>query len=216
MPRALPFPQREQIVQRHQQGETLAAIAQSLKVKYRTVRQWWRRFRLAGEAGLQTHYDHCGPKAPRAAPAVHQAALTMKQEHPTWGAGLIRLELLARFPDQPLPKERAIQRWFRAAGLQPPRAQGPPVERQRGKEPHAVWEIDAKERMHLADGSPTSVLTMTDEASGALLGATPFPPLSLESGRSDGGASRAAGAVRAVGLAGADPGGQRRAVGELV
>jgi hypothetical protein len=119
----------------------------------------------------------------------------MKREHPTWGAGLIRLELLARFPDQPLPKERAIQRWFRAAGLQPRRAQGPPVERERGKEPHAVWEVDAKERMHLADGSPTSVLTMTDEASGALLGVTPFPPLSLESGRSNGRASGAAGAV---------------------
>jgi transposase len=195
MPRALPFPQREQIVQRHQQGETLAAIAQNLKVKYRTVRQWWRRFREQGEAGLKTHYDHCGPQAPRAAPAVHQAALTLKREHPPWGAGLIRLELLARFPDQPLPKERAIQRWFRAAGLQPRRAQGPPLQRERGKEPHAVWEVDAKERMPRADGSPTSVLTLTDEASGALLGVTPFPPLSLESGRSDGGASGAARAV---------------------
>jgi len=195
MPRALPFPQREQIVQRHQQGETLVAIAQSLKVKYRTVRQWWRRFRQHGEAGLKTHYDHCGPKAPRAAPAVHQAALTMKREHPTWGAGLIRLELRAQFPDEPLPKERAIQRWFRAAGLQPRRAQGPPVEREQGKEPHAVWEVDAKERMRLADGSPTSVLTLTDEASGALLGAAPFPPVSLESGRGHGRASGPAGAV---------------------
>lgn len=180
MPHALPFSQREQIVQRHQQGETLVAIAQSLKVKYRTARQWWRRFREEGEAGLKTRYDHCGPARPRTAPAVHHAALAMKREHPTWGAGLIRLELQKQFPDERLPKERAIQRWFRAAGLQPRRAQGPPVARQRAQEPHAVWEIDAKEQMSLADGSPTSVLTVTDEASGALLGVTPFPPVSLE------------------------------------
>jgi hypothetical protein len=69
------------------------------------------------------------------------------------------------------------------------------MERQRGKEPHAVWEIDAKERLQLGDGSASSVLSVTDEASGALLGATPFPPLSLEPGGGDGGAGGAAGAV---------------------
>jgi hypothetical protein len=69
------------------------------------------------------------------------------------------------------------------------------MERQRGQEPHEVWEVDAKERLLLADGSGTSVLTVTDEASGALLGATPFPPVSLESGAADRGAAGAAAAV---------------------
>lgn len=206
MPAPLPFPLRRQIVQRHQQGETLTAIAQQLQVPPSTVRDWWRRFRDHGEAGLQTHYARCGPKQPKAGLAIHEAALTLKRQHPQWGAGLIRLQLAEQFPGQKLPQVRAIQRWFHAAGLQPARAKRPPMERQRGKEPHEVWEIDAKERMRLADGSGTSVLTVTDEASGALLGATPFPPVSLEPGGADHGAASAAGAVRAVGPARPHPG----------
>ena len=206
MPTPLPFALRQQIVQRHQQGEPLSAIAQALHVPPSTVRDWWHRFRDQGEAGLQTHYDRCGPKEPKAGAVIHQAALAKKREHPPWGAGLIRLELAAQFPGRHLPHPRTLQRWFRAAGLAPLRAQRPAMERQRGQEPHAVWEVDAKERLLLADGSGTSVLTVTDEASGALLGATPFPPVSLEPGVRPRRAAGPAGAVRTVGPAGAHPG----------
>ena len=195
MPPPLAFPLRQELVRRHQQGETLVALAEAMKIPPATVRNWWQRFRREGEAGLQTRYQHCGPQGPKAGPAVHQAALAMKRAHPTWGAGLIRLQLQQQFPDQPLPQKRAIERWIQKAGLQPPRAQRPPVERERGKAPHAVWEIDAKERLRLGDGSASSVLTMTDEASGALLGATPFPPVSLDPGGGDRGATGPAGAV---------------------
>jgi transposase len=194
MPAALPLPRRQQIVALRQAGLSLPAIAQQLQLAPATVRDWWHRYRDQGETGLQTHYDRCGPRAARTAPLVQQAVLTLRREHPTWGAGLIRLETKKQFPDQPLPTVRQIQRWFRAAGLQPPRAKRPPVERQRGSEPHQVWQIDAKEQLRLADGSGTSVLTVTDEASGALLGVVPFPPVSLEpSGRAPGptGAARA-------------------------
>src|SRR5439155_982621 len=128
MPVPLPYPLRQQIVQCHQQGEPLAAIAQLLGVPPSTVRDWWRRFRDHGAAGLQTHYDRSAPQGPKAAPALHQGALAMKREHPGWGAGLIRLELAKQFPGQYLPQVRAIQRWFRAAHLQPLRAPGPPME----------------------------------------------------------------------------------------
>ena len=192
MPRALSLPLREQIIRRHQQGESLTAIAQALSVPYRTVRRWWHRYQEAGEAGLQTHYDRCGPKGPRAPAAVHAAALALKREHPPWGAGLIRLELVAQFGEEHVPKERALQRWFAAAKLQPARTKRPPVPRERGQEGHAVWEIDAKEQMRLADGTGTCVLTVTDEASGALLAVTPFPPVSVVGGDRRGGASRLA------------------------
>jgi transposase len=192
MPCPLPFPIREQIVKRHQQGEPLTAIAEDLNVPYRTVRQWWRRFRDEGEAGLHTRYENCGPQEPKTAPGIVATALELKREHPTWGAGLIRLQLLEQFPGEPVPKERAIQRWFAAAGLQPRRAKGPPRERERAKEPHAVWQMDAKEQMRLGDGSPTCVLTVTDEASGAVLGLAPFPPLALAPRRPHDGAADAA------------------------
>jgi hypothetical protein len=213
MPRALPLPLREQIVEAHQGGQPLTVIAQVLHLKYRSVRQIWGRYRQAGEAGLQTHYAHCGRASPFS-PALHQAALTLKREHPRWGAGLIRLELAGQFPDQPLPRERTLQRWLQRAGLQPARPQPPPVARDRAQTVHEVWEIDAKEQMRLADGSGTSVLTVTDEASGALLEAVVFPPLPLGAGRPPGGAAGPGGVLRPLGATAADPGGQWDAVGQ--
>lgn len=207
MPAALPFARRQQIIARHQQGESLRQIAQQLQLPPSTVRDWWLRFRDQGEAGLQTHYDRCGPKGTKTAPVLHQAVLALRREHPSWGAGLIRLEVSKQFPDRPLPTVRQIQRWFVAAGLQPPRAKRPPVERQRGGEPHQVWQIDAKEQLLLADGTGTSVLTVTDEASGALLAAVPFPPVSLEPGGHRGGPASDAGPVCQVGAARPDPSG---------
>jgi transposase len=188
----LPFPLREQIVQRHQQGEPLTAIAEDLNRPYKTVRQWWRRFRNEGAPGLQTRYHNCGPRGPKTAPAIHTAALTMKREHPTWGAGLIRVQLLEQFPGQGVPKIRGIQRWFHAAGLQPRRAKRPPRERDRAQEPHAVWQMDAKEQMRLADGTGTCVLTVADEASGAVLRLAPFPPVAVDPRRALDGAAEAA------------------------
>jgi transposase len=206
MPAALPVPLRQQMAQLHAEGHRLTEIAQQLGVRYRTVRSWWRRYCQDGAAGLTPRYAHCGPRGPQN-PALHQAALALKRAHPPWGAGLIRVELARQFPPETLPQARALQRWFRAAGLQPARAQQPAVPRQPGREAHAVWQVDAKERMRLADGSGTSVLTVTDEATGALLGVRPFPPLSLEPGAGGRGATGAAGALQPVGLAGADTGG---------
>lgn len=205
MPQPLPFPQRQELVRRHQQGEPLTAIAASLNAPYPTVRHWWRRFRLEREAGLQTHYDRCGPKEPKAGSLLHQAALALKREHPQWGGGRIRLELQGPFLDQSVPQVRALQRWFRKAGLQPARAKPPPVQRQPGQEPHQVWQMDAKERMRLLNGSGVSLLTVTDEASGAVLGAVPFPPVSLEPGGTGSGPSGPAALVCPVGHARADP-----------
>jgi transposase len=192
MPRSLPFPVREQIVQRHQRGEPLTWIAADLELPYSTVRQWWRRYRDEGAAGLHTRYQNCGPKGPKTAPAIQAAALAMKREHPSWGAGLIRVQLVAQFSAQLVPQIRAIQRWFQAAGLQPRRAQRPPQERHRAQAPHETWQMDAKEQMRLGDGSGTSVLTVTDEASGAVIGYTPFPPVYLVGGADPGGAAGAA------------------------
>lgn len=188
MPAALAVPLREQMVQLHEQGHLLVDIAQQLNVRYSTLCSWGRRYCKEGEAGLKPRYDRCGAHGPRD-PQVQQVALALRRAHPSWGAGRIRVELVGQFPDRPLPKVRALQRWFRAAGLQPVRAQRPPVQRQRGQAVHEVWEVDAKEQLRLADGSPTCVLSAVDEASGALLEATPFPPVSLGSGAAPAGAT---------------------------
>jgi hypothetical protein len=171
------------------------------------VRHIWKRYRETGAAGLAPQYDRCGRSGTRFPAALYEAALTWKREHPRWGAGFIRIQLAQRFPDGPLPGERTLQQWFRNAGRQPVRAEQPPVERDRAKKAHEVWQMDQKEGMHLADGSGTSVLTVTDEASGALLGPEVFPPVSMEESRPSGGPGGRASPAGTVGTAQTDPGG---------
>jgi transposase len=179
MPRAIPFPIRLDIIERHLAGQSLAAIAQELQLSYRTVRTFWRRYCDSGNAALQPNYARCGPTTRAFPHNLQHAARTLKTDHPRWGAGLIQLQLRKLFPSQTLPSWRTLQRWWQQDGLQPERRRAPPVARGRGQQPHEVWELDAKERIRLQDGSWSSVVSVVDEASGALLSARPFPPALL-------------------------------------
>jgi transposase len=174
---------REAIVARRQAGGSLPQIATELGVPWATVRRVWRRDRERGDAGLTPDYAACGRHGSRY-PAVYDQALTLRRDHPGWGAGLIRVLLAKTFPDQPLPHERTLRRWFREAGLGPPpprpRSPGP----LRAHQPHARWQLDATEQIVLADGTRASWLAASDEATGGMLGAVVFPPRPLEPGRS--------------------------------
>lgn len=207
MPLAVAGPVRAELARRRLAGEPLVAIAAGLGLSYRTARGLWRRYRERGAAGLGPDYGRCGRRGPRCAAEVHEAALALRRAHPGWGAGLLRVELAGRCPGRPLPSRRTLNRWLRAAGLQPPRGRAPAGRVGRGRAAHAVWELDAKERLRLGDGSPASLLSAVDEASGAAVGAVPFPPLALEHGGPAGGPGGAARAVRALGPAGAGAGG---------
>jgi transposase len=176
MPRAIPLPTRQDIVQRHQEGASLRRIAEELSLPFSTVRQIWRRFRDHGEAGLPANYAACRRPGPRSARRVHRAALWLRRRHPDWGGGLIRLLIAQRWPDEPVPHERTLQRWFCRAHLNHPHSRLPPPNRERAQQPHEVWQIDAKEQIRLADGSQVSWLSVVDEASGAHLATEVFPP----------------------------------------
>ena len=90
-----------------------------------------------------------------------------------------------------LPHPRTVERWFRARGLRPPAPPPRPPVPPRATHPHAVWPLDAKEQVRLADGTQVSWLTITDEASGAILDeARGFPP-ARGAGRAAGGPRRA-------------------------
>src|SRR5579872_1723910 len=153
MPRALSFALREQIVRLRQAGQTYAQIAAALAVKERSVAHLCKRHQVRGEAGLKPDYSPGGPKQIAFDAEIKQAALAMRREHSGWGGMLIRLQLREQWLTRSLPSVRTLQRWFARAGLSPTRRMRPPVDRARGQEPHAVWQVDAKERMRLADGT---------------------------------------------------------------
>jgi hypothetical protein len=182
MSRAIPQPEREEIVRRRQAGQSLSDIAEEMRLKYRTVQNLWGRFQKCGTAELGPDYAGCGPQGPRYDRSLYHAAVTLKEEHRRWGAGLIRLRLARQFPGQDLPAVRTLQSWFRQEQLQPMRGAKPSARCPRAQVCHAVWQMDGKEQIRLGDGSESVVFSLLDEASGAALSAALFPPEQMHSG----------------------------------
>src|SRR5436309_1565649 len=125
MPRAIALAQREQIVALRNLGHSLVVIAQQLGLRYRTVRHLATAYRKHGPAGLAIRYDRCGQRETEFPAPLHQGALTLKREHPTWGGGLIRLQLGEPSCGEPLPSCPTLQPWFAKAGPHPARARQP-------------------------------------------------------------------------------------------
>lgn len=177
MPRPIAVPIRQVMFRRWQAGESVAGLAEAFGLAQRTVRHLVRRFRQHGEQGIAPSY-----RRPASAPAepLVQAALELRQAHPTWGAGLIRVWLAQQHVGSRLPSERTLQRWFRRCDLAAaPPGRRPGGKRSRARQPHEVWQIDASERLKLQTQRQASWLRMVDEHSGAVLATTVFPPRTL-------------------------------------
>ena len=181
MPSALPMDVRQRIIELKNKGNSLQSIVNELHLCYATVQRLWKRYKAAGASGLSPHYNKCGPSAagiPRYALLIYRAALWLKRCHPDWGATLIQISVQDRYKDVAVPSERTLQRWFKAKQLYKPKSRfpllpSPPPAHQ----VHDVWQIDAKEKLHLGSGQRVSYLSVVDEYSGALLKAAVFPPL---------------------------------------
>jgi hypothetical protein len=214
MPKPVPVPVRRMLYQRAQQGESTASLAAAFALPLRTVRHLLRRFHDRGPDGLPPDYRKPGG-LPHAYPdAVREAALDLRRRHPTWGSVLIGIALRQHHPQGAVPASSTLRRWFHGAGLgPPPAARRPRPPRARATRPHQTWQIDACERIGLANGTQVCWLRVVDEATGAVLGTAIFPPSPLESGRAPGYAGGPAWPVRAVGPARADAGRQRHALG---
>jgi hypothetical protein len=174
MPRPVPEPIRLAIWQRSRRGQSAARIAEELSLPPRTVRHLVRRLRGRGEAAIPP--DYRGAAAGPEPDSVRRAALALRREHPRWGAPLIRSLLLRDHPGRAIPSARTIQRWLRRHGAaRPPRSEVPEPSRHRAARPHDVWQMDASERIRLADGREVSWLRIVDEYTGAFLLTRAFP-----------------------------------------
>ena len=214
MPRPLPVPVRQAIWRRLQAGQDVPTITAALDLQPRTVRRRARRFRRAGPAAVVPSYEACGASTPKPAEALVRAAVDLRRDHPTWGAGLIRVVLHRRLPDRPLPTVRTLQRWLERAGLAPaPPGRRPAAASQRARQPHAVWQMDAAELVKLRTQQLVSWLRIVDECSGAVLWTAVFPPRPLESGPAARDPGATADGLQPLGPPRAVAGGQRVAVG---
>jgi hypothetical protein len=202
MPQAVPFPIRQKIWERAQQGEGSASLAAAFDLPPRTVRHLLKRFRDRGEDGLATSYRPPPSPAHAKPEAIRQAVLAKRLEHPGWGAGLIRVALAEERPEVDWPHIRTMQRWLRQAGMGPaPAGRRPGRPRDRATRPHQTWQVDACEQVGLKGGDRVSWLRVVDEATGAVLGTAVFPPRLLDPGRPPRDPSELAPAVPGVGPA---------------
>ena len=114
-----------------------------------TLRRLLQRFRLHGTDGLSPDYWH--PSVPEAVPSEPvETAMSLRQEHPTWGAGLIRVQLLLERRDHPFPRnERSNVGSYEPTCLRPRRHdhQGPASTG--ATAPHETWQMDAKEHIRI-------------------------------------------------------------------
>ena len=185
MPSPVPNPIRQAIWNRHQEGSSVGELAETFHLAPRTVRGLLQRARRGPES---LPADRPGP-TPGARPdhPARSPALLLRREHPTWGAGLIRV-MLRRQGIKPVPGTRSLQRWFRSVGLGPaPRGRRCATAARRATEPHDTWQVDASEDIPLADESHACWLRIADEFTGAVLKTVVFPPGEMErcAGRRD-------------------------------
>lgn len=212
MPAPIPVPLRQVILQRSQKGESVANLAEELHLSERTVRHLVRRFGQRGRPGLRPDYACCATKKSPTNGATFQKVVQMRQQHPGWGAGLIRV--LLQEEHEACPSERTLQRWLQRAALSPaPPGRRPASNDKRARRPHEVWQMDAAERIRLASGQQVSWLRLVDECSGAVLQTTIFPPGVLEPGRTHSRATGVAPGFFAVGTTPAVSGRQRHSLG---
>ena len=81
MPAAIPRPVREVILKRWQKGESLASLAEELKLSVRTVRNLVSRFAERGESGLEPDYGRCATNTLPTDSDEFQKAVDMRKQH---------------------------------------------------------------------------------------------------------------------------------------
>ncbi len=168
---------RHKIVADHQQGDSYMSLSERYGINYNTVRTICLRHKELGEAGLVPRYSNCGRPVVDGAERVFRLVRLLKHLHPTWGVGYILARLREAFPQLSLQSERHYQRRLANGAKALPRTElPPPAPAERSRLPHDTWQIDAKERIGMADGQERCFLNITDEKTGAVLKAKGFPP----------------------------------------
>jgi len=172
MPAAVPLAVRHALVAAAPRTSA-AALARRFGLAPRTVRRLLTAARTAG--GVLPPAYRRGPRPEHPPHPPRGAALALRQQHPRWGAELLRIVLGQHHPGADLPCAQTIRRWLAAAGLAPAPAGRRPSDYRRADRVHAVWQLDAADQMPLASGALVSWLRAVDECSGAVLGTAVFP-----------------------------------------
>lgn len=168
---------RLKIVRGKQKGLTYAELSRRFGVNYHTVRTLWLRYEAQGEVGLRPNYSQCGRRIDPTFERTFRLVRLVKQMHPLWGIAYIVARIGEQYPDLALQSVRHYQRRLKQSSGKLPKVTLPKKpDRNRPRQAHDEWEIDAKERLKLTSGQAACFLNITDAKTNAILKAKAFPP----------------------------------------
>lgn len=180
MGKVVPASIRLEIAQERQSEKaSYSELSRSYSLSYNTVRSICLAYEASGEQGLVPNYSFCGRRQDYASKRSFRLVRLIKHLHPGWGVPYITTRLREHYPCLALMSDRHYQRLLKAgnnAGKLPKPKLPKPQPSDKPRVAHDEWQVDAKERFKLTDGTECCYLNVTDTKSGALLAAKAFPP----------------------------------------
>jgi len=165
--------ERLQFVARRLAGEPMAELCREFGISRKTGYKIFDRYQECGILGLTDRSRRPYRYANQLPFQVENDILTVKREHPSWGARKIRERLTRRFSGIPIPAKSTIHAVLDRHGLverrgrRRRRAHGTALSL--GHRPNDLWCTDYKGEFLLANHRYCYPLTVTDHASRFLL-----------------------------------------------
>jgi transposase InsO family protein len=157
---------RQEFVGMAQRGTvSFSELCRRFDVSRKTGYKWLARSRDEGTAALRDRPRRPARSPRRTAAAVEAAIVTLRHQHPRWGARKLRRRLATRGL-APVPAASTVTRILHRQGLIDPAAPGSPRPWQRFEHPvpNSLWQMDFKGRVVTVVG-PGHPLTILDDHS---------------------------------------------------
>jgi putative transposase len=165
--------ERLRFVARLLEGEKMAALCREFGISRPTGYKVFNRYKDLGLEGLLDRTRRPYRHANRLPFQVERTIVTLRQEHPTWGAVKIREKLIRDFPMVPTPAKSTVHAVLDRHGLIEVRkrrrhkAQGTPLSST--SSPNGLWCADFKGEFMLGNRCYCYPLTISDYSSRFLL-----------------------------------------------
>jgi len=167
--------EKEQIYYEKIKGKPLKQIAKEINCSFECVRKWWRIGRDEGIKGLREEKTKKGKKGilSHFEPLVAERALYWKENYPGRGPDRILTEMKteAELAGVRLPKNSTLSAYFKekCPHLLQKRERKPKRPPKPGQV-HEMWQMDAKEKRTLGDGTIATVLQVREPVACVFLG----------------------------------------------
>src|SRR3989337_3000584 len=177
--------ERQRFLQEFRLGYyTISDLADRFSISRQTAHKWILRHRLFGDNGFHEISRRPYNSPSQADPATAQELVTLRKDHPSWGARKLLDLMQHRDTSRQLPSPSTACRILLREGLARSRRRfrrahpGCPKSIPQG--PNHIWAAYYKGQFRLKNGQYCFPLTVSDLASRYILGVDAHPAISLE------------------------------------